>query len=107
MEKKFNIDKLNTDQQELLVLLMEECGEVIHAAAKCIRDKDYKPTQTDEGAYDNLEWLKEEMIGLKVIIGEVSDRVTKTSLSDKLKIRERKWKKLSKWTDVFNKNEIV
>lgn len=47
MDKKFNIDKLDKDTQELLVLLIEECGEVIQAATKCMRDKDYKPHQIE------------------------------------------------------------
>lgn len=101
----FNIQKLHINEQELLILLMEECAEVIHVASKCIRDKDYKPTQTDEGAANNIQWLCEEVIGLELIIKHVKNTYY-TSIDKTEVIKKRKTKKLIKYTNVFKKIDV-
>lgn len=87
---------MNTEQ-ELLTILMEECGEVIQAASKIIRfggDNDYN----GETGYQILE---RELGDLQCIVGLLQDegRVHPEALNT---YAGQKFAKLQKWSTLFN-----
>jgi len=79
-------------RQELLTILMEECGEVIQAASKCIRfGCDNK----------NLKSLEKEMGDLYCMIDLLHeyDMVSLTELDDRAKVKREKLKLYSSLLD--------
>lgn len=54
-------------KQELLVMLIEECGEVIHAATKYLRHG--ADSTHPDGGPTNREQLEKEILDLVVIAG--------------------------------------
>lgn len=101
-DSHFNIDQLGLDTVELLVLLMEECGEVVQAASKCMRDKNYI---NDKSGFTHMEELKIEMNDLRIIIGEVNKKLC-TTPEQVLHMSDAKWNKLKKWTNVFKNGRL-
>lgn len=72
-------------QQELLTILMEECGEVIQAASKCIR------FGTDT---KNLKSLEKEVGDLQCMIDLLHeyDMVSYTNLDERAQVKREKLK---------------
>ena len=105
-DSKFRIEKLSTDEIELLVLLMEECGEVIQAAAKCMRNIEYAPHQAPDCS-SNRQWLKVEVTDLQVIINKLTERngLCHMRVEESSMLRNEKLNKLRKWTNVFKLKE--
>jgi NADH pyrophosphatase NudC (nudix superfamily) len=98
MNKRFNPHLLTTNRHEVLVLLMEECAEVIQECSKCIRGGfQFKATSTNELFLDRL---KKELVDLKLIITTFDD-LEPTSQEQFDKWTREKLEKLSRWTDVF------
>ena len=81
--------KLDYDT-ELLVITMEECGELIEACSKAIRCENYKDDRLTEEVGDVLY-----MIDLIIKQG----LVTSEGISDRMEIKE---KKLKKWSNLIN-----
>lgn len=105
-ENRFHPDKLQSHSLELLILLMEECGEVIQAASKCVRCIDYVHNST---GISNVQQLKIEMIDLEIIMRTVRNMVlptqlTYTAMQETKELRDAKMEKLKKWTNVFQDN---
>lgn len=101
-DSKFHPDLLDITELELLVLLMEECGEVIQAASKCIRCRNYVHPDTGKS---NIDHLKLEMNDLRVIMLETTTYMFKRvgDTSEVIEMTTEKYKKLQKWTNVFNR----
>lgn len=92
------MNKLDYDQ-ELLTILMEECGEVIQACSKIIRfgqDSEY-------GGVTAREVLEKELGDLYCMIDLVhaSDMVSFTKLDD---YANEKYEKLRKWSNLIDEN---
>ena len=75
---------------ELLMIMMEECGELIEACSKAIRCENYKDDRLTEEVGDVLY-----MIDLIIKQG----LVTSEGISDRMEIKE---KKLKKWSNLIN-----
>tara|TARA_B100000900_G_scaffold413614_1_gene438028 strand:- start:64 stop:324 length:261 start_codon:yes stop_codon:yes gene_type:complete len=75
---------------ELMVITMEECGELIEACSKAIRCENYKDDRLTEEVGDVLY-----MIDLIIKQG----LVTSEGISDRMEIKE---KKLKKWSNLIN-----
>ena len=81
------MDKL----QELLIITMEECGELIQECSKAIRCKDY---------YGNEELVEE--VGDVMCMLELLHEYDLISWTDvDARVFEKK-KKLAKWSNLFN-----
>ena len=78
------------DLNELLVILMEECGELIQSASKAIRCGDY---------YDN-ESLTEE-VGDVLCLIDLLHEYDLVSWTDLDKRKEVKLEKLRKWSNLI------
>jgi len=92
------MNKLDYDQ-ELLTILMEECGEVIQACSKIIRfgqDSEY-------GGVTAREVLEKELGDLYCMIDLVhaSDMVSFTKLDD---YANEKYEKLRKWSNLIDED---
>tara|TARA_B100000131_G_scaffold209547_1_gene201490 strand:+ start:1018 stop:1287 length:270 start_codon:yes stop_codon:yes gene_type:complete len=88
------VDKINKKldyDTELMVITMEECGELIEACSKAIRCEDYK---------DNPR-LIEEASDVLFMINLIMDRglITSEDISDRMEIKK---KKLKKWSNLIN-----
>ena len=79
---------------ELLVITMEECGELIEACSKAIRCEDYT----------NNDRLIEEIGDVLLMIDLIMQRglVQSDDISDRIKV---KLKKLKKWTNLIEEIE--
>ena len=75
---------------ELMVITMQECGELIEACSKAIRCENYKDDRLTEEVGDVLY-----MIDLIIKQG----LVTSEGISDRVEIKE---KKLKKWSNLIN-----
>lgn len=55
--------------------LIEECGEVLHAAGKCVRFgmDSYNPTLPDDKQEVNSRWLQRELADLEDAIKELKN----------------------------------
>ena len=90
MENKLGeMNKLDA-RQELLVLMMEECGELIQECSKCLRKQEL---------FD-MENLKKEIGDVYTMIELMHewDVVSWTEIEDRVK---EKRKKLSEWSDLI------
>ena len=88
------MNKLN-EHQQLLVIMMEECGELIQACSKLLRRQ--------EELYHNsryVQQLKDEMGDVYTLLDLMHewDVVSWTEMEDH---REEKREKLSKWSDLI------
>jgi NTP pyrophosphatase (non-canonical NTP hydrolase) len=79
-------------EQEVLTILMEECGEVIQAASKIIR------FGADQ---QNLDQLEKELGDLYCMIDllHAYDMVSFTNLDD---YSQQKYEKLKKWSNLID-----
>lgn len=100
-DSKFNPEDLIGGELELLILLMEECGEVIQAASKCIRCIEYVHPNT---GVSNKQQLKTEMNDLRIIMLELNAYMYQDTGNNKevVEMTKAKYEKLSKWTNVFS-----
>ena len=81
--------KLNYDT-ELLVITMEECGEMIEACSKAIRSEDYR----------NNERMIEEVGDVLVMIDLIKKRglLKSKDLESRMKVKKEK---LKKWSNLI------
>ena len=84
------IRKFESKQEECLVILIEECGELIQEASKMIRKNDYS----------SIDFIKEvgdviTMLNLAIEFGMYDETQTAMLISDKRA-------KLQKWSNLFN-----
>jgi len=81
-------------QEEMLVITMEECGELIQACSKMIRSK---------GKAKYLRNLKDEVgdVMCMIEILKMSGLVTDEEIKDRMFLKEQK---LMKWSSIFNED---
>lgn len=84
------IRKFESKQEECLVILMEECGELIQEAAKMIRKNDYSSVDFAKEVGDVITMLR-----LTSDLGMYDKKQTTILVSDKKA-------KLQKWSNLFN-----
>ena len=79
-----------SDLQELMVITMEECGELIEACSKAIRCENYKD-----------ERLTEEVGDVLFLIDLMIERglVTSEDICSRMEIKKEK---LKKWSNLIN-----
>jgi hypothetical protein len=84
-------------QQQLFVIMMEECGELIQQCSKCLRQPDYNwaHSVTD----DNHKKLVEEVGDVYAMI-ELMQEFDLISWSEIEKRAEVKKEKLKQWSDL-------
>lgn len=86
---------------EVMLILQEECAEVIQAISKCLRFgiDNYKPGKPKT----NREHLEEElgdllaMIDILLEIGEINDVALETATMNKIE-------KLKQWSTIYEQN---
>ena len=90
MEKQNTINKKLDYETELLVITMEECGEMIEACSKAIRCEDYK---------DN-DRLVEEVGDVLCMIELIKENglISQRELDNQVNIKRMK---LMKWSKLF------
>ena len=86
------MNKLDT-QQQLFVIMMEECGELIQQCSKCLRQQDY------ESDYDRKKLIEEvgdvyAMIELMV----KNNIITWASVYNRAEVKKDK---LKQWSDLI------
>lgn len=91
------MNELDT-QQQLFVIMMEECGELIQQCSKCLRSSDYNFAylMTDE----NKEQLMREVGDVYAMI-ELMVKHKLMSWTDVYNNAEKKKKKLKQWSDLI------
>ena len=77
---------------QLMVITMEECGELVQACSKAIRKDNHRENQL----------LKEE-IGDVYAMLQLFDIVSWEELDERVKVKN---KKLSKWSELIDEEEI-
>jgi NTP pyrophosphatase (non-canonical NTP hydrolase) len=84
------INKSLKYETELMIITMEECGELIEACSKAIRCENYKD-----------ERLTEEVGDVLFLIDLMIDRglVTSEDISNRMEIKKEK---LKKWSNLIN-----
>ena len=82
-------------RQQLLVILMEECGELIQECSKNLR----------RGEFFGSQKLKDEVGDVYTMI-DLLHEWDVISWDEIEKRREVKRKKLSKWSDLINESEV-
>lgn len=85
---------LNSKEQELLVVLSEECGEVIQAASKILRFG--LNTKSPYSNKNNKQQLEQELGDLMCLIRELYENGS-IDLNNVLAAAEKKKKKLEKY----------
>jgi len=77
--------------EELMVITMEECGELIQACSKAIRNENYT---------DNKE-LVEEIGDVLFLIGLITEKglISSDDITDRMELKQQK---LKKWSNLLN-----
>ena len=91
------MDKLS----ELMIITMEECGELTQACSKVLRKRENQEI-TKEPSKDSLEDLTKEVGDVMCMI----DLLVQNNLVDENDIKlcaKKKREKLKKWSNLFNK----
>ena len=82
--------------EEMLVITMEECGELTHACSKYIRSN---------GRAKHRKNLREEIgdVATMIEILKMAGLVTEKQIQDRM---EEKKKKLEKWSSIFDETKV-
>lgn len=94
MDLRLNKNVIDEENVELMVITMEECGELIQVCAKALRS----------GKFKNNEKLTEEVGDVMTMVGLLIEY----DLIDFNKVEERiqvKLAKLAKWSNLVDDNE--
>lgn len=84
------IRKFESKQEECLVILMEECGELIQECSKMIRKNDYK----------SFDFIKE--VGDVICLINLAHGLNMFNYEDVDNREEEKLKKLKKWSNLVD-----
>ena len=89
---------MNNELKEILIILQEECAEVIVEVSKCMR---FGPDQilqsTDE---TNMQRLQKEIGDLQAMIELLIDQKVGVSLKDINKAKRKKFQKLKTYSSI-------
>jgi NTP pyrophosphatase (non-canonical NTP hydrolase) len=90
---------MNDDLREVLLILQEECAEVIQAVSKCFR---FGPDQMKPGKNrTNLSMLEEEIGDLLAMVELLTDLNIGVTPEGVAIAKKNKFEKLKQWSDLI------
>jgi NTP pyrophosphatase (non-canonical NTP hydrolase) len=89
---------MNEDTREILIILQEECAEVIVEVSKCFR---FGPDQMMEGVdITNIQRLQKELGDLLAMVELLTDKDVGVNTEGLELAKKAKFKKLKKWSNI-------
>ena len=89
---------MNDDTKEILIILQEECAEVIVEVSKCFR---FGPDQMMEGMdVTNMERLQKEIGDLQAMIELLVDNKVGVTTQGLKEAKKAKFQKLKQWSNL-------
>jgi len=89
---------MNEDLREILIILQEECGEVIVDISKCFR---FGPDQIMEGQeLTNIQRLEKEIGDVQAMIELLVDLKVGVSKQGLTEAKKKKFEKLKQWSNL-------
>ena len=89
---------MNADTKEILIILQEECAEVIVEVSKCFR---FGPDQMMEGMnVTNMERLQKEIGDLQAMIELLVDNKVGVTTQGLKEAKKAKFQKLKQWSNL-------
>jgi hypothetical protein len=89
---------MNNELKEILIILQEECAEVIVEVSKCMR---FGPDQILQGTDEtNMQRLQKEIGDLQAMIELLIDQKVGVSLKDINKAKRKKFQKLKTYSSI-------
>lgn len=89
---------MNDELKEILIILQEECAEVIVEVSKCMR---FGPDQILQGTDEtNMQRLQKEIGDLQAMIELLVDQNVGVSLKDINKAKRKKFQKLKTYSSI-------
>jgi NTP pyrophosphatase (non-canonical NTP hydrolase) len=89
---------MNEDTREILIILQEECAEVIVEISKCFR---FGPDQMMQGKDEtNIQRLQKELGDLTAMIELLVDKDVGVSYEDINLAKQKKFEKLKIWSNL-------
>lgn len=89
---------MNDELKEILIILQEECAEVIVEVSKCMR---FGPDQILQGTDEtNMQRLQKEIGDLQAMIELLIDQKVGVSLKDINKAKRKKFQKLKQFSSI-------
>jgi NTP pyrophosphatase (non-canonical NTP hydrolase) len=89
---------MNNELKEILIILQEECAEVIVEVSKCMR---FGPDQILQGTDEtNMQRLQKEIGDLQAMIELLVDQKVGVSLKDINKAKRKKFQKLKTYSSI-------
>lgn len=89
---------MNDEVWEILVILQEECAEVIVEISKCMR---FGPDQMMQGSNEtNIQKLQKELGDLQAMIELLTDHNVGVSTKGINKAKKQKFQKLKTWSRI-------
>ena len=89
---------MNEDTKEILIILQEECAEVIVEVSKCFR---FGPDQMMEGVdVTNIQRLQKELGDLLAMVELLTDKDVGVSTEGLELAKKAKFEKLKKWSNI-------
>jgi len=89
---------MNPETNEILLILQEECAEVIQSISKCMR---FGPDQIKPGKeYTNIAHLEQEIADVQAMIELLIDCKVGVSLSNIELKKQLKFAKLKLWSNL-------
>lgn len=89
---------MDEETKEILLILQEECSEVIQAISKCMR---FGPDQIKPGKeYTNMQALEEELGDLLAMVELLTLKDVGVTEEGLAKAHEQKFHKLKKWSNI-------
>ncbi len=89
---------MNNELKEILIILQEECAEVIVEVSKCMR---FGPDQILQGTDEtNMQRLQKEIGDLQAMIELLVDQKVGVSLKDINKAKRKKFQKLKQFSSI-------
>ena len=89
---------MNDELKEILIILQEECAEVIVEVSKCMR---FGPDQILQGTDEtNMQRLQKEIGDLQAMIELLVDQNVGVSLKDINKAKRKKLQKLKTYSSI-------
>lgn len=89
---------MNEDTREILIILQEECAEVIVEVSKCFR---FGPDQMMEGVdVTNIQRLQKELGDLLAMVELLTDKDVGVNIEGLELAKKAKFEKLKNWSGI-------
>jgi NTP pyrophosphatase (non-canonical NTP hydrolase) len=89
---------MNEDTREILIILQEECAEVIVEISKCFR---FGPDQMMQGVDEtNIQRLQKELGDLLAMVELLTDKDVGVNKEGLAIAKKAKFEKLKKWSNI-------